>query len=63
MHITWLVALLLVLQERNEPLTEQEAEHFLYVVYRRTIPLEFEDALKQVREIMRDTKAARKATT
>lgn len=63
MTLTWMLALLVVLQERKEPLTEEEASHFLYVVYRRTIPLEFEDALKQVRAIMEDPAEARRLTT
>jgi hypothetical protein len=63
MTLTWMLALLMVLQEREEPLTEEEASHFLYVVYRRTIPLEFEDALKQVREIMKDPELAHRRTT
>lgn len=63
MTITWLTALLVVLGERNTPLTEKEAENFLYVVYRRTIPLEVDDAIRQVREILQDHEAARRATT
>ena len=63
MHLTWAVALTVYLQETRKKLTEEEAAHFLYVVYRRTIPLEFEDALAQVREIMKDPKAARSQTT
>lgn len=53
----------MVLGERKKKLTEEEATHFLYVVYRRTIPLEVDDAIRQVREIMNDPKAAREATT
>jgi hypothetical protein len=54
---------MVVLGERKKPLTEEEAEHFLYVVYRRTIPLEVDDAIRQVREIMEDPKEARRLTT
>lgn len=64
MTITWIVALLVVLGERKRKyLTPEEAEHFLYVVYRRTIPLEVDDAIRQVREIMDDPKEARRRTT
>jgi hypothetical protein len=62
-HIAWCLALMIVLQEREEPLTEQEAANFLYVVWRRTVPLEFDNTLKQVREILEDHEAARKKTT
>lgn len=55
---------MVVLGERkNKKLTEEEAEHFLYVVYRRTIPLEVDEAIRQVREIMNDPKEARRLTT
>jgi hypothetical protein len=57
------VALLVVLGERDEPLTEEEADHLLFVIYRRIIPLETADAVRQVREIMRDPKEARRKTT
>ena len=63
MHITWVIALLVVLGERKKPLTEEEASHLLYVVYRRIVPLETEDAIKQVREIMKDPAEARRLTT
>jgi hypothetical protein len=63
MHITWVVALLVVMGERKKKLTEEEAAHFLYVVYRRTIPLEVDDAIRQVREIMDDPAEARRLTT
>lgn len=63
MHITWVIALLVVMGERKKPLTEQEAEHLLYVVYRRTIPLEVDEAIRQVREIMKDPELAHKLTT
>lgn len=63
MHITWVLALMVVLGERKEPLTEEEATHFLYVVYRRTIPLEVDDAINQVREIMNDPEEAHRLTT
>jgi hypothetical protein len=63
MTITWLVALLVVLGERGKPLTAIEAEHFLYVVYRRIIPLEVDDAINQVREILEDPEEARRQTT
>ena len=65
MTITWIVALMVVLGERGpkKPLTEEEATHFLYVVYRRTIPIEVDLAIEQVREILADPKAAREATT
>jgi hypothetical protein len=65
LHITWMAALMVVLGERGpkKPLTEEEADHFLYVVYRRTIPLEVDDAINQVREIMKDPKEARRLTT
>lgn len=54
---------MVVLGERKQKLTPEEAEHFLYVVYRRTIPLEVDDAILQVREIMKDPKEARRQTT
>lgn len=54
---------MIVLGERKKRLTEEEAAHFLYVVYRRTIPLEVDDAIKQVREIMDDPAEARRKTT
>ncbi len=63
MHITWVVALLVVLGEQDRVMTPDEAEHFLYVVYRRTIPLEVDDAIRQVRDIMSDPKEARRLTT
>jgi hypothetical protein len=64
MHITWVVALNVVLGERKRKyLTPEEADHFLYVVYRRTIPLETHEAIRQVREILDDPKEARRLTT
>lgn len=65
MHITWIGALLVVLGERGtkKPLTAEELDHFLYVVYRTTIPLETEQAIEIVREILKDPKGARQRTT
>jgi len=65
-HITWVVALLVVLGEperKKKPLTEEEANHFLYVVYRTTIPLETDQAVQIVRDILKDPKGARQRTT
>ena len=64
MTITWIVALLVVLGERkNKYLTAEEADHFLYVVYRTTIPLETDQAIEIVRDILKDPKGARQRTT
>jgi len=66
MTLTWVIALLVVLGEperKKKPLTMEEADHFLYVVYRTTIPLEVEQAIDIVRDILKDPKGARQRTT
>jgi hypothetical protein len=61
--LTWALAVLVVVGERGKPLTPEEAEHLLYVVYRRIIPLEADDAIQQVRDILEDPEEARRLTT
>jgi hypothetical protein len=48
---------------KGKPLTAEEADHFLYVVYRTTIPLETDQAIDIVRDILKDPKEARRRTT